>query len=81
MFNSKFINRQDVDLGLTTRCIMNEKQSKSEEKNLPIGVDCPDDRCGYDRRKVMSEGYTYVSCVGWICRREHNRRSIDDEER
>lgn len=27
-----------------------------------------------DRRKVDSNGYMYVSVVGWICRREKLRR-------
>ncbi len=35
------------------------------------------DRRLNDRRKHTSEGYTYISMVGWICRREHRRRSCD----
>ena len=32
-----------------------------------------------DRRKESCEGFTYVSTVGWICRRERIRRQ--DSER
>ena len=35
------------------------------------------DRRLNDRRKHTSEGYTYISMVGWICRRERRRRSCD----
>ena len=37
----------------------------------------PSDRRLNDRRKHNSEGYTYISMVGWICRRERRRRSCD----
>lgn len=30
-----------------------------------------------DRRHDHSEGYMYISVVGWICRREKNRRNND----
>ncbi len=32
------------------------------------------DRRDQDRRQEPCEGYTYVSMVGWICRREKSRR-------
>lgn len=35
------------------------------------------DRRLNDRRKHTCEGYTYISMVGWICRRERRRRSCD----
>lgn len=35
------------------------------------------DRRLNDRRKHTCEGYTYISMVGWICRRERRRRSSD----
>lgn len=28
-----------------------------------------------DRRKVNSDGYTYVAMVGWYCRRKQIRRN------
>jgi hypothetical protein len=31
-----------------------------------------------DRRMEKGKGYTYVSTVGWICRREKCRRSNKD---
>ena len=30
-----------------------------------------------DRRKVPSKGFTFISVVGWICRRERCRRRDD----
>ena len=30
-----------------------------------------------DRRREPSEGYTYISTVGWIDRRERLRRKVD----
>jgi hypothetical protein len=35
------------------------------------------DRRNIDRRKEPCEGFTYVSMVGWICRREQSRRKND----
>jgi hypothetical protein len=32
------------------------------------------DRRDNDRRREPCEGFTYVSVVGWICRREQSRR-------
>ena len=28
-----------------------------------------------DRRQKYSEGYVYISIVGWVCRREKRRRN------
>lgn len=36
-----------------------------------------DSRWGEDRRTEYSRGYTYVSMVGWIDRREKKRRKDD----
>jgi len=30
-----------------------------------------------ERRRSQSKGYTYISMVGWICRREQTRRQSD----
>ena len=30
-----------------------------------------------DRRRQPSQGYTYITMVGWICRRECKRRQED----
>jgi hypothetical protein len=37
------------------------------------------DRRSNDRRKEHCEGYTYISTVGWICRRERKRRKLKPE--
>ena len=51
---------------------------KNEYLNEPQDVDDQDvgnsDRRNNDRRKEPCEGFTYVSMVGWICRREQTRR-------
>lgn len=31
-----------------------------------------------ERRKAPACGYTYISTVGWICRREQSRRNNDE---
>jgi hypothetical protein len=53
----------------------------NEYLNEPRADDDPDaelsDRRNHDRRKEPCEGYTYVSMVGWICRREKSRRKDD----
>lgn len=33
-----------------------------------------------DRRKECGDGFTYVSTVGWICRREKNRRRTNEHD-
>jgi hypothetical protein len=33
-----------------------------------------------DRRQRDSKGYTYISIVGWICRREKKRRNPSQSE-
>lgn len=38
---------------------------------------CFDNRMEEDRRTKPSEGYTYISSVGWIDRREKLRRKGD----
>ena len=37
------------------------------------------DRRIENRRKNHSKGFTYISTVGWICRRENCRRESDPE--
>jgi hypothetical protein len=34
-------------------------------------------RTGAERRKASARGFTYISTVGWICRREQSRRKDD----
>ena len=39
----------------------------------------PPKRRAKDRRREPCEGFTYVSTVGWICRREKCRRKDKDQ--
>lgn len=46
-------------------------------------VDMADDhplnkRSGLERRQNSREGFTYISTVGWICRREQFRRKAEE---
>lgn len=57
-----------------------EKNKTSKDTH----VDChqnmlPSDRRDKDRRREPCEGFTYVSTVGWICRREKSRRKNKDK--
>jgi hypothetical protein len=58
---------------------MNENQNTNN--NHPNSNNkCKDDlkeRSTEDRRKQPSEGFTRISTVGWICRREKTRREGD----
>jgi hypothetical protein len=36
-------------------------------------------RIGIERRKNRACGYTFISSVGWICRREQFRRREDSD--
>lgn len=51
--------------------------------NDQIDETIPPDACerreGTERRRVPAWGYTYISTVGWICRREQFRRKDDNE--
>jgi hypothetical protein len=38
-----------------------------------------DRRSGIERRKDSAPGYTFISSVGWICRRERFRRKQDPD--
>jgi hypothetical protein len=40
----------------------------------------PPDRRAKDRRKNHSRGYTYISIVGWMCRREKKRSTNENYE-
>jgi hypothetical protein len=52
-----------------------EKNNTREDPNVECRQDMLfSDRRDEDRRREPCEGYTYVSMVGWICRREKCRR-------
>ena len=53
-----------------------ESPIKDDRLNFEECDDSSDRRC-IDRRKSPGEGFTYVSTVGWICRREQCRRRDD----
>jgi hypothetical protein len=56
---------------------MGEKEDLKEPRaNLDQDAESSDRR-NSDRRKSPCEGFTYVSMVGWICRREKSRRKDD----
>jgi hypothetical protein len=44
-----------------------------------IPPDVLERRNGTDRRKAPACGFTYISTVGWICRREQFRREDDPD--
>lgn len=44
-----------------------------------VSNDVPERRAGTERRKDSALGFTYISTVGWICRREQSRRKDDSD--
>ena len=56
------------------RCSMNEIIENLETKFDFEQAIHHDDQRDEDRRKAPCEGFTYISVVGWICRREKIRR-------
>lgn len=56
------------------RCSVKEiKDNKQTRSGVEQSVRHEDKR-DKDRREASCEGYTYISTVGWICRREIIRR-------
>lgn len=53
---------------------MNETMENQETKSDFDQAVHHDDHREKDRRKESSEGYLYISTVGWICRRERFRQ-------
>jgi hypothetical protein len=53
---------------------MKETLSVPKGKNRNKKILSPQKRRNEDRRKVNSDGYTYIPMVGWYCRREQTRR-------
>lgn len=52
------------------------KNTKDARINFGLG-NHSDNRLGEDRRQEPSEGFTYITIVGWIDRRERHRRKDD----
>jgi hypothetical protein len=53
-----------------------QNNGSSWQIKAPQGRDNSNRRKG-ERRTQMSKGYTYISMVGWMDRREKNRRQDD----
>lgn len=51
----------------------NQSPQATFQKNMELV-----NRRSEDRRTNECEGYTYISTVGWICRREKCRRKNDE---
>lgn len=59
-------------------------KKRTDTQNLPLNdhqdpMKTP--RSGLERRQDDGDGFTYVSTVGWICRREKMRRQTDDKNK
>jgi hypothetical protein len=56
-----------------------ENKSEGQQVSSEIRSDVPDDRRrnSGDRRHMACKGFAYISTVGWICRREKQRRASD----
>lgn len=50
-----------------------------KDTGQPISSPTPEKRRGQERRKAPSRGFTCISIVGWICRREKLRRKDDPD--
>jgi hypothetical protein len=58
--------------------IANKETNKAKDAECNLDQDCTfDNRHKHDRRIEPSKGYTYISVVGWIDRREKLRRKDD----
>jgi hypothetical protein len=55
----------------------NKEYLDEHQADFEQDADSSDRRYDNDRRKEPREGFTYVSMVGWICRREQSRRKDD----
>jgi hypothetical protein len=59
---------------------LNEKKEMNNIKDTQFNIEhgiCLENRHEKDRRREPSEGFTYISTVGWIDRRERLRRKDD----
>ena len=50
---------------------------KTKEKSSLKKGSTPAEKRAIDRRQETGKGYTYITTVGWICRREKTRRKDD----
>jgi hypothetical protein len=62
---------------------MTEKKGIKTTNHTPPNLERQnnlDNRWAEERRKQTSQGYTYISSVGWIDRREKLRRKDDPDD-
>jgi hypothetical protein len=59
---------------------MTTSATPREGKSLPDEQAEVKDHREKDRRQEYSKGYMYISIVGWICRREKERRNPRQSE-
>jgi hypothetical protein len=57
---------------------MTDQQSDQEHDVKQCQDEENRERRSNERRKIESKGYTYISMVGWMDRREQKRRMDDD---
>lgn len=60
---------------------MEEKEFRNESQSLFKPNKVSLERRYMHRRKALCNGFTYVSMVGWICRREKARRESEEKGR
>ena len=54
-----------------------KETAKGGRKTNPPSFNHHTDHRKGDRRKCAGKGYTYITMVGWMCRREKVRRNQD----
>ena len=62
-----------------SRYVMEKNKNHSDSQAEFEPNVAPSNRRFKDRRREPCEGFTYVSTVGWICRREKCRRKDKDK--
>lgn len=67
-------NKKDLEVAMEEEPRI---ENKEEEKN---DLEKRDKRHGCERRLKKSLGHMYITTVGWICRREKDRRSKECKE-
>jgi hypothetical protein len=59
---------------------MYESAGRKKWSNKDLPPETVKRRNGTERRQEPSSGFTYISTVGWICRREQFRRKDDSDK-
>jgi len=57
---------------------MGKKQREPYNLSPPESSKNENDRRQGERREMKSDGFAYITTVGWICRREQCRRNGDE---